>query len=201
MKRIIAPLIAFALVLLFAFASLSFLIAPLPGATREEYERQGIAPENNYFVHQDQLVFLGDYYGGKYVDGSKTVVLITEEAGEELVAEFAKRFPSFEVRRTTYSFSYLHDIFSKISDHMMAETAYTIASVGIYTIENRVVVDVVHLTDEIEQHIRKNVVDSPALMFESVNSLPEGGGDDSGEITAPDEWGDVSEPTSNAELP
>lgn len=122
----------------------------------------------------DQLAFLGDNFGGRYVDGDKTIVQISGENYDSLAAEFDKAFPDFETVPVKYSYEELSEVCSRIVDHMKSESPYIIASAGIYRRGNCVVVEVVDLTGEIENSIRKNVIDSPALEFVNVKSLSEG---------------------------
>lgn len=209
MKRIFAAFCALALTVLFSLSAAaltydadlpyeegidqvsSYLNIPHPGIPREEYERQGIAPHSNYYILRDLLDFLGEGYGGRYFDeDDNCFVLIAGDNYDELAAQFAAKFPGFIPQPAKYPYTELYRVFSRLGNHMSDKTPYTIASVGIDQKGNRVIVEVLGLTDEIEQHIRKNVVDFPALTFVNVDSLPQ-----------PDDEADLAESTPDRDLP
>lgn len=153
-----------AVLLLLLFGS-SALAAYVPGSPEEALLKERVA-------------FLGTRYGGNYVeydsDGKPYDVFLisqTDESPDALAAAFEKKYPGVPLRSCVYSYQELNSLFQTVGAAMKSNP--DIASVYVDVLHNRVVVEIIHLTDARKASFRKTIADSPALFFCSVDGYDE----------------------------
>lgn len=116
-----------------------------------------------------------DYYGGAYVDDKNRLVVLINESYRTQLPNMIKSLEgdsNVRIIYCDYSFTTLRDIVEEISafnrNNKDSEVAKNISVYGIDPSNNRVFVRVKNNSNDEIEKFKKNIVDSPAIVFSKI---------------------------------